>query len=246
MSLMLAVLAVIGSFDSTRVAGTAVALASGKPLAGVRIVLGDASTTTDSAGRFALRVPAGARPVFDFAWGGRVGVARAEGLDADPYEVVIDTEAENLKPSVMVDDWHLPGVWGMSGFFARRAKGYGHFYTRDDFQQLGYSNLRQLLGAEGVTHSCVREDGCGPVRFIYGRAHFQNVWIDGVIQTGENADSVSLADVAGVEYYPVPGPPYPTWANTHWIHDTRYFLGEPYRGSMVIVWTRGFEAPARR
>lgn len=248
MSLILALLSVVARFDSTRVTGTAVALASGKALAGVRISLGDAWATTDSTGRFTLRVPAGTRPVFDFTWGGRAGAVRSDALAADPYEIVIDTEAENLKPLIGVDDWQLPGVWGMSGFFARRAKGYGRFFTRDDFRSGGFGTLRDLLATQGVIHTCVRNDGCGPANVVGGRFQSLDIWVDGVIQTAENADSLSLAEVAGVEFYPRPGvfKPAGLTPDRKWIVDTRYFLREPLVGSMVIVWTRGFEGPTTR
>jgi len=247
MSLLLTLFAVLG-FDSTRVTGAAVALASGHPLSGVQVTLGAATATTDSAGTFVLTVPAGVRPVFRLAWADRSATVRNEDVDLrSPVSLVLDTEAANLRPLIAQTDWHLAGEWGMNGFFARRAKGYGQFFTRGDFRSGGFSTLRGLLEAQGVGRGCVGSQGCGPVLIAQGRKHAIHIWVDGVIQTDENPDDLSLKDVAGVEYYPPPMAPQPASVSPDrkLIRDTRYFLEEPLGGSMVIVWTQGFDGPRR-
>jgi hypothetical protein len=229
MNLLLTLCATV-VFDSTRVTGAALALASGHPLAGVHVTVGAATATTDSAGAFALTVPAGVRPIFRLEWADRSATVRNEDVDLrTPVALVIDTEADNLRPLLAQSDWHLPGEWGMTGFFARRAKGYGQFFTRDDFRAGGFSTLRALLEAQGVGHGCVGSHGCGPTLITQGRKHPIHIWVDGVIQTDENSDDVSLQDVAGVEYYPPSLSPRPASVSPDrkWIRDTRYFLEEP-------------------
>ena len=250
MSLLLTLFAAVMGFESTRVTGAAVVLSSGRPLAGVRVTVGSATATTDSTGSFTLTVPAGARPAFHLEWADRSTTVRNEDVDLrSPVALVIDTEAGNLRPLLAQRDWHLPGEWGMSGFFARRSRGYGEFFTRDDFRAGGFSTLRGLLAAQGAGRGCVGSRACGPTLIVSGRKHALEIWVDGVIQTDEDADNLSLADVAGVEYYPPPLAPHPPSVSPDWkwIVDTRYFLEEPLRGSMVIVWTRGFDrqAPSR-
>lgn len=246
MPLFLALLAAL-AVDSTHVTGTALVLASGRPLSGVRVTLGPGVGVTDTSGAFALSVPAGATPLLGFTWGGRTGTARLDQVPDGPLEVVLDTEATNLHPRVAPRDWRLPGVWGMSGFFARRAKGYGTFYDRDDFRRAGFTNLSQLLAADGVTRNCqYKLARCGPTVVSDGGIVLLRVWVDGVIQIDEDADAIPLDDIAGVEYYP----PLPRAlfagdlaTDRKWIVDTRYFLGEPLWGGMVIVWTRGYDGP---
>ena len=248
MSLLLTLFAAVCGFDSTRVTGAAVTLASGHPLAGVLVTVGSATATTDSAGTFALMVPAGVRPLFRLGWADRSAAVRNEDVDLrDPVTLVIDTEADNLRPLIAQSDWHLPGEWGMVGFFARRSRGYGEFFTRSDFRSGGFTTLRALLESEGVGRGCLGSRACGPALITQGRKHAIQIWVDGVIQTDENADDLSLKDVAGVEYYPPPMNPQPASVSPDrkWIRDTRYFLEEPLGGSMVIVWTRGFDGPRR-
>jgi hypothetical protein len=248
MSLLLALFAAVAGFDSTRVTGAVVALASGHPLAGVQVTVGAATAITDTAGAFALTVPAGGRPVFRVEWAERSALISDGDLDLrNPVRLVIDTEADDLRPLIAQWDWHLPGEWGMTGFFARRGRGYGQFFTRDDFRSGAFATLRALLEANGVGRGCVGSDGCGPTQIMRGRKYAIFIWVDGVIQTDEHSDDLSLEDVAGVEYYPPPRDfrPASVSPDRKWIVDTRYFLGEPLRGSMVIVWTRGFDRPKR-
>lgn len=225
--------------DSTRLQGTVLSLASGHPLAGVRVSVPGAEATTDSTGRFAL---ARASTRLTFVWNGVSGTGQTpDGQAEGTLRVVLDTEARDLDPSVEQNDWHLIGRWGMPGFFDRMRSGYGRFYTRDDAVRGGFKTLKDLLHTAGVSHGCLPSGGaCGALVYYGAQPTLVSIYVDGAFQRSPAADDTPMDDVAGVEYYALPTPPRPVGPDRQWIRQTNYFQEAPLEEFTVVVWTRGF------
>lgn len=220
--------------------GTVLALASGHPLAGVVVAIGSGQATSDSAGHFALAGPASRLHV---SWNGKSGLGIIPaGQDDEPLRVVVDTEVPDLHPSIEHVDWHLPGRWGMPGFFERARMGYGTFFTRDDLARSGHTNLKQLLASLSIRHGCLRNgEGCGALIDYRNVPTLVSIYVDGVFQRNEQADDLPLDGVTGIEYYPLPNPPRPALTSARaWIVKTDYLQQLPLQEFTVVVWTRDF------
>lgn len=194
------------SDSSAAIRGTARSSLNGSPLAGVMISVpaARAFTVTDSTGRFELRrLPAGTQQV-------RVSY---EGRGTEEYDfdlqrgrtksisVLLDVEAVDLDP-IVVEVQHRDFSRNLAGFYDRRTSysGFARFYTREDLERRGVTDMSRLLVLDGVVTECGR-GGCVPMRWTRGHICPVAVAVDGMPFWERDYATIPLSDVEAVEVY---------------------------------------------
>jgi carboxypeptidase family protein len=152
---------------------------SGRPLAGVEVLLEKSAlkTTTDAAGRYVLGpLPGGlhtalfrfvgyrpvrmfVRPVEDTVWASPVLVAGNVQLDP-----IVVTAAE-------------PRGVGVEGFEERRRLGFGKFFDATEIRRKEHLRLGHLLGGSGQHVYAVSPKRAGP----QGEPCFMSIYLDGTL-----------------------------------------------------------------
>ncbi|HVT38637.1 MAG TPA: carboxypeptidase regulatory-like domain-containing protein [Gemmatimonadaceae bacterium] len=117
-----------------------------------------------------------------------------------PVEIVLNRFALELLPVVVQGRKQLTGQ--LAGFYARRARGVGHFFTREDLEKQNQANMVDVLRmtpgvrvvGQGMSNRGVRfrDARCPPL-----------TWLDGFpLYAGEyDLDAVDPRTFAGVEVY---------------------------------------------
>lgn len=189
--------------DSARISGTARSSVSGRPLPGVMIAVADSRVfgVSDSTGGFALSgLPTGKQTV-------RI-LYRDDLLTERPFtlkpgktlqlEVLLDVEAVELAP-IVVQARTVGSLRSLAGFYERRQRGFGRFYTFEDLERRGALPMRSLLLESGIDVRC-RLGRCLPV-IARGRACVPGVYLDGFPATSADLEFYRADDLAGLEIY---------------------------------------------
>ena len=223
---------------------------AGRPLAGarVRVLGGDAvgaEVETDSAGRF--RVMVTAQAAIAGAEGVRLAARRlgfapdtvvvAGGGDAAPVALVLRRVAVPVPVVVVTGRRHLRGP--LAGFYARRQRGQGRFFTFEEIDRMGTPRLSDLLrGVPGLRIE-PRRGGRSTMR-IRGAASPPLVWMDGApLGTTElDFDAFDARTFAGVEVYAGPATVPPEFGGGQRTSTA---------GGTIVLWSReGVAGPPRR
>lgn len=197
----------------------------GTPIPGVevRATQGGPSTTSDSLGRFSLRLPR------QLEW---VVVFRRPGYGAQVISFKGDwTGTVVLQPgAVMLPDINVsarrakPARYAATTrydeFFVRARKGFGEFIGREAIDQRGAQHVAQMLeGRPGIRVS-YQPDGLGLTNIYFARCNVIppriNIYLDGrkmVSYVREDQESrigdmlarIAIADVEMIEIYRGPG-----------------------------------------
>ncbi len=128
-------------------------------------------------------------------------------------------------PDLEVEEKASKTLVRFNDFERRRARGVGHFITRDEIRNRGYMNMGDALRTvKGVKVNCGAIDcriqmaraapGCGP-----------SFWVDGV-EVRSFAESTPIADVQGIEVYRGSG------------EIPAEFTGSTAGCGVVVIWTR--------
>ena len=190
--------------DSAVVTGTARSSVNGQPLAGVMIAVGGtkAFDVTDSTGTFALLgLPPGKQII-------RV-LYRDDVVAEHPFtlkqgktlqiHVLLDAEAVELAP-IVVQARSVRSLRSLAGFYERRTRGFGRFYTFEELERRGPLPMRALLNESGIEVRC-RMGSCVPVIPRGGRLCMPPVYLDGWLLSSRELESWRADDLAGVEIY---------------------------------------------
>jgi TonB family protein len=117
-----------------------------------------------------------------------------------PVEIVLNRFAPELQPVVVLGRKQLTGQ--LAGFYARKQRGVGHFFTRDDLEKQNQTNMVDVLRmtpgvrvvGQGMSNRGIRfrDSRCPPL-----------TWLDGFpLYAGEyDLDAVDPRTFAGVEVY---------------------------------------------
>jgi hypothetical protein len=190
--------------DSTRLSGTVTSTYDGLPLENVRVALPGVRrfVVTDSLGAFAFdSLPSGHHRI-RLEYLGRTNGEHGVWLNAGkPTQLVVllDMGAADLAPVVAKAERQVD-LWGLAGFYYRRAIGWGHFFTPADIAERDPEEISDLLRGVGVGWGCVR-NGCGPETIALGRRCLMLVRIDGFWVWPEDLNTIRPEDVGGVEVY---------------------------------------------
>ena len=189
---------------------------------------------SDDSGRFHVaQMPVGARGVFVRRLGfapARAAIAASAGA-VDTVHVTLRAIVLEL-PEITVQEQHdslsrkyLPEFW------ARRARGFGKFVTRDEIQQKGSSRfvdiVRSVSGVQIMTHRGrqeIRFRGAGVGSMF--RDCPPQYWLDGIPLMSGSAEEFSPDNVEAIELYAGP-------ATT----PARFNTRGPTCGT-VVVWSR--------
>jgi hypothetical protein len=182
---------------------------AGAPIPGVEVVLlqRPGAVYSDSLGVFRLaNVPTGKRALH-FR---RLGF-EPKSLDADisqgqtlALSVTLDpfaTEIEGMTVEELTRRRQL-----LSDFYDRKARGFGHFITREEIEKQDPQNLSDMMRmVPGAQIIPVAGTGTSTLRFNraqIGRDCPPQYWVDGVKAYNFNIDDVVPSDVEGIEIYP--------------------------------------------
>jgi len=140
------------------------------------------------------------------------------------YTFELEFTGEQL-PDILVEEKASKTLSRYADFERRRARGLGHFITRDEIRSRGYLNMGDALR----TVKGVKVD-CGPLECIIrmtrsGPRCFPAFWVDGQ-EARSFAVSTPISDVQGIEVYrgtgEIPGE----------------FTGSTAGCGVVVIWTR--------
>lgn len=194
-----------GQGDTTaRIVGTVRSALDGLPLAGVTVAArgGLVSGVSNAAGSFALGgLPSGRQTV------------RILYLDTLSYDqeitlqpgttlalaVVLDVDALELTPLV-VDVKSPRAERSLVGFFDRKTRGLGHFYTLADLDRLGVLTPQVLLTQAGVTVRC-RLRRCVPFVLQESGPCIVSLFVNGMNVATDYLEVVHIDELVGVEVY---------------------------------------------
>ncbi len=190
--------------DSARLVGTVRSSINGRPLGGVMIAVGGSRVfdVSDSAGAFKLSgLPSGQQTV-------RI-LYRDEVFSEHPVKlkrgrtvqlyVLLDLEAVELAP-VVVEARSVRALRSLAGFYERRKRGFGRFYTFEDLERRGALRLDALLTESGVQVRC-SFGTCVPLIQRGARLCVPALSLDGMPAATDDLAFLRADDLAGVEIY---------------------------------------------
>jgi hypothetical protein len=119
------------------------------------------------------------------------------------------------------------------GFYQRRHTIPGRFLTHDDFARLGGSSLLDRIRAMGIFVQPHGADRFSLYRLSRGQQCYLAVYVDGAQTSNQTLTQLSVAQVAGVEYYT--GAQLPFQFNP-------YFGRSDWDCGSVVIWTQPPEA----
>lgn len=140
------------------------------------------------------------------------------------YTFELEFTGEQL-PDILVEEKASKTLSRYADFERRRARGVGHFITRDEIRGRGYLNMGDALR----TVKGVKVD-CGPLECIIRMARsgprcFPSFWVDGQ-EARSFAVSTPIPDVQGIEVYRGTG------------EVPAEFTGSTAGCGVVVIWTR--------
>jgi hypothetical protein len=200
------------------------------PLAEVRARGNLLVARSDDSGRFHVpQMPAGARGVFVRRLGfapTRASITQSNG-DTDSITVTLVAVATSLPSVVALEQHDSLSKVVLAEFWARRAKGFGRFITRDDIEARGGIHFVDLLrSAPGVMIQNYR--GRPEVRFSRSviRDCPPQYWLDGIPLERGSADEFYPDNVEAIELYSGPATTPPQYTTRSMTCGT------------IIIWSR--------
>jgi hypothetical protein len=185
---------------------------------------------SDDSGRFHVaQMPAGARGVFVRRLGfapTRASITQSNG-DTDSITVTLVAVATSLPSVVALEQHDSLSKVVLAEFWARRAKGFGRFITRDDIEARGGIHFVDLLrSAPGVMIQNYR--GRPEVRFSRSviRDCPPQYWLDGIPLERGSADEFYPDNVEAIELYSGPATTPPQYTTRSMTCGT------------IIIWSR--------
>ena len=166
---------------------------------------------SDDSGRFHVaQMPVGARGVFVRRLGfapARAPITPSTG-DVDSVRVVLRAIAQPLPQITIQDEHDSLSKKVLAEFWARRARGFGKFVTRDEIDQKNASQFVDVVrNVSGVRIQIAR--GRPDIRFrgaAFGspRDCPPQYWLDGIPLQSGGADEFSPENVEAIELYSSP------------------------------------------
>lgn len=209
------------------VVGRVVDKASGLPIRGATVhAVGPRwSETTDDSGRAAFRGLAVGLQVIQVRALGFKSELRNIMLDAgEPVELVVEMEPITLVP-VTINGIEIRAGTRFEEFDKRRARGRGHFFTREDIEKRHANSLTDLLQTvRGVKLDC-GATMCGVRMARSAQGCFPEYWVDGRL-ANDYATSMSLKAVEGIEVFTGPS------------DMPAEFSGSNAACGAVVIWTK--------
>jgi hypothetical protein len=184
--------------------GTVTSSTSGRPISGVMIAVPAVArfVVTDSTGTFALGgLPAGRQRIrISYLERGseEYDVTLRRG-QARQLAVLLDMEAVDLAP-IVVEGWGGRFARSLAGFYDRKRRSFGRFYTAEDIERIGPVQLSSLLRREGIRIVC-RGWECVAYSGRDIRPCPMDLYLDGVWVDSTFLDTIHPNDVAAVEIY---------------------------------------------
>lgn len=184
--------------------GSVTSAFDGRPLSGVMIAVPTVGrfAVTDSTGTFVLgRLPSGKQRV-------RISYLERGSADHDVplrrgkvtvLAVLLNVEAVDLAP-VVVEEWGGHFVRSLAGFYDRKRRGFGTFFSWEDIERIRPYRLSSLLRQTGVLVQCWGGE-CLPYTFEPTRRCPMALYVDGMPIDPVFLDAIDPGDVAGVEIY---------------------------------------------
>ncbi|OLC04125.1 MAG: hypothetical protein AUH78_27270 [Gemmatimonadetes bacterium 13_1_40CM_4_69_8] len=190
--------------DSARLAGTVRSSINGLPIADVMIAVRGTQLfdVSDSAGAFALTgLPSGHQIVRilyrdSVSYEQRIDLKRGKTLT---LAVLLDMDAVELAP-IVVEARSSRAERSLAGFYDRKQRGFGRFYTFRDLERRRSWTLRSLLGEAGVQIRCGR-GYCLPISWSGTRYCVMSLFLNGMRLSPDDMDVIQVDDLAGVELY---------------------------------------------
>jgi hypothetical protein len=185
---------------------------------------------SDDSGRFHVaQMPAGARGVFVRRLGfapTRASITQSNG-DTDSIVVTLVAVATSLPSIVALEQHDSLSKVVLAEFWARKAKGFGRFITRDDIQARGGIHFVDLVrSSPGVMIQNSR--GRPEIRFSRNgvRDCPPQYWLDGIPLERGSADEFYPDNVEAIELYSSPATTPPQYSTRSMACGT------------IIVWSR--------
>jgi len=191
--------------DTTaRLAGTVRSSINGLPISGVMVAVRGSRVfdVSDSTGSFALGgLPAGPQLV-RVLYGD--SLVYEHKMDLKPgktltLSVLLDVVAAELAP-IVVEAQSRSAERSLAGFYDRRKRSTGRFYTRADLVQRAAVSLDGVLGESGVQVVC-RLGSCLPIGSDGARHCVMALYLDGLRMPSSHLNQIREDDLAGVEVY---------------------------------------------
>ncbi len=207
----------------------------GTPIPGASVSSVDATTETDSLGKFSLRLTRTDSTTVTIR---RLGFASVtftmltDSLALNDVDIVLDATVRSL-PGVDVRETRYARVPTIENFGKRRADkaGFGFFLGRDEISKREGAPLSSLLAqANGVTIVRAR-NGKGSLRFSRwaskGTGCAPHTWLDGALVKNFEVDDLRASDVEAIELYAnsASAPP-------------EFDTGSRFACGVVVIWTR--------
>ena len=177
----------------------------GYPVVGAQILISGTSVhgETDERGSFALAiVMPGSLTIQVRRIGFRSDTSSLTVLEGQSIaiEIVLSRYAVDLQAVLVLGRRQLTG--GIAGFYDRRSRGIGHFYTRAEIEKRNPQNLTDVLSTSPGIRLQLRGSFDRVVR-IRGSQCFPLTWLDGVpMLAGEvDLDAFDPRSFEGVEVY---------------------------------------------
>lgn len=185
---------------------------------------------SDDSGRFhVLQMPAGARGVFVRRLGfapARVLIPTSPG-NTDSVDVVLTAVVAVLPSMVALAQHDSLSHEVLADFWARRARGFGKFITRDDIDRRGGIHFVDLVRS---VPSVTVQNSRGKQEIRFSRSVIRDCppqyWVDGIPIQGGSAEEFFPDNVEAIELYSSP-------ANT-----PPQFVTRSMTCGTIVIWTR--------
>ena len=191
--------------DTTaRLVGIVRSSINGLPISGVMVAVRGSRVldVSDSTGSFALGgLPAG-RQLVRILHGDSLVYEHEMDLKQGKtltLSVLLDVVAAELAP-IVVEAQTSRAERSLAGFYDRRKRSVGRFYTRADLVQRAAVSLDGVLSESGVQVVC-RRGSCLPIGPAGARHCVMALYLDGLRVPGSYLNQIRVDDLAGVEVY---------------------------------------------
>jgi len=191
--------------DTTaRLAGTVRSSFNGLPIAGVMVAVRGSQVfdVSDSTGSFALAGLPGGRQLVRIRYGDSLAYEHEMDLKGGKtltLAVLLDVVSAELAP-IVVEAQTLRAERSLAGFYDRKMRSVGRFYTRADLGQRAAFSLDGVLGEAGIQVVC-RLGSCLPIGSDGTRQCVMALYLDGMRMPIAYLNQIRVEELAGVEVY---------------------------------------------
>lgn len=199
---------VLSQQKTAAISGVVTAVGTGEPLLGVQVILTGTKlwTLTNADGIFHLRGLPPGRHIVEVKHPNRAPLAFPVNLQPDQtIELAVRLETSTVPlPELVVEGEEPPPPAKMTGFYARRGSGQGHFITRADIEKRQPRVLTDMLrSVPGLRITCdggvCRARSFSETRRFMGPCPIQ-YFLDGLPFLGD-VDELTPDQVEGIEIY---------------------------------------------